>query len=72
MTDAIYAALDVLVRTSLVAGAALGLAMLARRRPAEEQVGILRAGVCLLLVLPLVMALGPAVSLPLLPPDPGP
>lgn len=69
MTDAIYAALDVLVRTSLVAGAALGLAMLARRRPAEEQVAILRAGVCLLLVLPLVMALGPAVSLPLLPPE---
>lgn len=69
MTDAIYAALDLLVRSGLLAGAALGLSTLAGRRPAEEQVAILRAGVCLLLVLPVVMALGPAVSLPLLPPD---
>lgn len=69
MTDAIYAALDLLIRSGLVAGAALGLSTLARRRPAEEQVAILRAGVCLLLVLPLVMAIGPAVSLPLLPPE---
>lgn len=67
MTEAVFLALDLLVRSSLIAGAALALAALVRERPAGEAVGVLRGGVCLLLALPAILALAPSVALPVLP-----
>lgn len=67
MMAAIEAALDLLIRSGLIAGVALGLLALAHRRPASERVLILRTSVCVLLALPVVMSIGPSLALPLLP-----
>ncbi|HEY1073955.1 M56 family metallopeptidase, partial [Brevundimonas sp.] len=58
--------LSLLVKSSLVAAAGLIVARLAARR-AADRVDILRATVCLLLALPVLAAVLPAVELALLP-----
>lgn len=62
--------IELLIKSGLIAGAGLGLASLLRFRPAIDRVDILRVTVCALIVLPPVMTLAPALSLPLLPPAP--
>ena len=59
---------ELLVKSGLIAGAGLALAWILRFRPAADRVDILRVTVCLLIVLPLVIALAPGLSLALLPP----
>lgn len=59
--------LELLVKSSLIAGAGLALAALIGFRPAAERVDALRAAVCLLLLLPLVALLAPAIEFALLP-----
>ena len=58
-----------LAKSSVVAGLGLGLSHLAVRR-AEDRVDVLRATVCILLAVPVVMAFAPALSLALLPAPP--
>ncbi|MFZ0269829.1 M56 family metallopeptidase, partial [Caulobacter sp.] len=58
--------LSLLVKSSLVAGAGLACARFLTRRPIER-VDILRATVCLLLALPVIMNRLPAMNLALLP-----
>ncbi|SFS83122.1 M56 family metallopeptidase [Brevundimonas viscosa] len=65
--DAAFLVLDILVRSALIAGSALALAGLSHRRSPGEAVAVLRAGVCLLLFLPAILAFAPSVALPLLP-----
>ena len=60
--------IELLLKSGLIAGAGLMLATLLHRRPAAERVDILRATVCLLIALPLVLAIAPGLSVPLLPP----
>jgi beta-lactamase regulating signal transducer with metallopeptidase domain len=60
--------LELLVKSGLIAGAGLTLAAALRFRPAADRVDILRATICLLLLLPLFMATAPVLSLALLPP----
>ncbi|MGZ9100922.1 MAG: M56 family metallopeptidase, partial [Brevundimonas sp.] len=60
--------LELLLKSGLIAGAGLMLASVLHRRPAAERVDILRATVCLLIALPLVMAIAPDLSVALLPP----
>ena len=55
MTGVVLQFADLLVRSGLIAGAALAISIVARNRCAGEQVWILRAGVGLLLALPLVL-----------------
>jgi len=55
-----------MAKSSVVVGLGLGLSHLVARR-AEDRVDVLRATVCILLVLPLLMIFGPALSLALLP-----
>lgn len=62
---------SLLVKSSLVAGAGLACARFLTRRPVER-VDILRATVCLLLALPVIMNLLPALDLALLPASPPP
>lgn len=59
--------LELLVKSSLIAGAGLALAALISFRPAADRVDALRAAVCLLVLLPLVVLLAPAVEFALLP-----
>ncbi len=61
--------LSLLVKSSLVSGAGLTCARLLAQRPADR-VDILRATVCLLLALPVVMNVLPALDLALLPATP--
>jgi beta-lactamase regulating signal transducer with metallopeptidase domain len=61
--------LSLLVKSSLVAGAGLACARFLTRRPVER-VDILRATVCLLLALPVIMNALPAMELALLPASP--
>ena len=58
--------ISMLVKSSLIAGAGLTCSHLLTRRPAER-VDILRATVCLLLALPVITALFPALNLAVLP-----
>lgn len=58
-----------LAKSSVVAGLGLGLSHLVARR-SEDRVDVLRATVCILLALPVLMAFGPALSLALLPAAP--
>lgn len=58
--------ISMLVKSSLIAGAGLACSHLLTRRPAER-VDILRATVCLLLALPIITALFPALNLAVLP-----
>ena len=67
MTEVVIQFADLLVRSSLIAGTALGVSILARNRSAGEQVWILRTGFGLLLALPLVLYAGPSMPLHLLP-----
>lgn len=67
MTWALVASL--LIKSSLVAGAGLACARFLTQR-AIDRVDILRGTVCLLLALPVIMDLLPAVNLALLPPSP--
>ncbi|MDO9200482.1 MAG: M56 family metallopeptidase, partial [Hydrogenophaga sp.] len=60
--------LELLLQSGLIAGIGLTLAAGLHFRPAADRVDILRATVCLLILLPLVMALAPALSLALLSP----
>ncbi|MBU2042007.1 MAG: M56 family metallopeptidase, partial [Alphaproteobacteria bacterium] len=60
--------LELLVKSGLIAGAGLTLAAALHFRPATDRVDVLRATVCLLILLPLVMATAPALSVALLPP----
>ncbi|MEH6665151.1 MAG: M56 family metallopeptidase, partial [Brevundimonas sp.] len=60
-----------LAKSSLIAGAGLALARFATRRPVER-VDILRGTVLMLLALPVLMAVGPALSLAVLPGPPAP
>lgn len=60
--------IELLIKSGLIAGLGLGLASLLSFRPAVDRVDILRVTVCVLIMLPLVMMLAPALSLPLLPP----
>jgi beta-lactamase regulating signal transducer with metallopeptidase domain len=59
--------LELLVKSSVIAGAGLALSAALGSRPAADRVDVLRAAVCVLLALPLIMALLPALQLPLLP-----
>lgn len=59
--------LALLLKSGVIAGAALALSALPGLRSARERVDILRAGVCVLIALPVVMWIGPALVLPLLP-----
>lgn len=59
--------IELLFKSGLIAGAGLGLSVLLRTRPVTEGVDILRVAVLLLLALPLLMLLLPALSLPVLP-----
>src|SRR5690606_24380682 len=67
MSGVVVQAVDLLVRSGLIAGAALALAALGRERSAADRVWILRAGAALLVALPVVMFLLPSVPLRLLP-----
>jgi hypothetical protein len=62
---------SLLVKSSLVSGAGLACARFLTRRPVER-VDILRATVCLLLALPVIMNVLPALDLALLPASPPP
>ncbi|RZJ38718.1 MAG: peptidase M56, partial [Brevundimonas sp.] len=62
--------IELLVKSGLIAGAGLLLAVTLRGRPATEAVDVLRVTVLLLLALPVLMLLGPAVAVPLLPAQP--
>ncbi|MBA4804250.1 MAG: M56 family metallopeptidase [Brevundimonas sp.] len=70
MSGALVAIADLLVRSGLVAGLALVAAGAGRWGPPRRRVAILRAGVCLLLALPVMMAAGPGLPLELLPAEP--
>lgn len=59
--------LSLLIKSGVVAGAGLALASLPGFRNPTDRVDILRGAVCLLIVLPLVAALGPDLPLRLLP-----
>ena len=59
--------LELLCKSSLIAGAGLLLSAALGFRPAADRVDVLRAAVCVLLALPLIMALLPALQIPLLP-----
>lgn len=59
--------LSLLIKSSLVAGAGLACARFLAQRPVDR-VDILRATVCLLLALPVIMNVLPAMDLALLPP----
>jgi beta-lactamase regulating signal transducer with metallopeptidase domain len=59
--------LELLLKSSLIAGAGLALSAVLHRRPAADRVDILRATVCLLIALPAVMAIAPGLPLALLP-----
>lgn len=59
--------LELLLKSGVLAGAGLGLSALLRFRPAADRVDILRATVCLLIALPLVMGIAPALPVALLP-----
>lgn len=69
MTLAVLIAL--LAKSSLIAGGGLLLARLTTRRPVER-VDILRGTVLMLLALPVLMAVGPALRLSVLPSAPAP
>ena len=58
---------ELLGKSSLIAGAGLLLSAALASRPAVDRVDVLRAAVCVLLGLPLLMTLLPALQLPLLP-----
>lgn len=60
--------LELLLKSGAIAVVGLGLSALLHFRPASDRVDVLRAAVCLLAALPLVMALAPALQLALLPP----
>jgi beta-lactamase regulating signal transducer with metallopeptidase domain len=60
--------LSLLIKSSLVAGAGLACARFLAQRPVERA-DILRATVCLLLALPVIMNVLPAMNLALLPPS---
>jgi len=59
--------LSLLVKSSVIAGAGLACARFLAQRPADR-VDILRATVCLLLAIPVIMNVLPALDLALLPP----
>lgn len=61
---------EILAKSSVIAGSGLLLSAALADRPAVDRVDILRAAVCILLGLPLIMALGPELNLPLLPAGP--
>lgn len=58
---------ELLCKSSVIAGAGLLLSAALASRPAADQVDVLRAAVCVLLGLPLIIALLPALQLQLLP-----
>ena len=60
-------ALELLAKSSLIVGAGLLLSALLSFRAPTDRVDLLRATVCVLLGLPLVMALAPALQVALLP-----
>ncbi|MFN3932960.1 MAG: M56 family metallopeptidase, partial [Brevundimonas sp.] len=66
MTDA-GLIVELLAKSSVIAGAGLVLAAALSARPAVERVDVLRAAVCILLGLPVIMALAPGLELALLP-----
>lgn len=55
--------LELLAKTSAIAVAAMTLSAVLRFRPARDRVDVLRAGVCLLLLLPIVVLVGPSLPL---------
>ena len=59
--------IELLAKSGVVAGAGLLLSVLLRRRPAAEQVDVLRAAVCVLLALPAILAFGPDLRVEVLP-----
>lgn len=59
--------LALLLKSGVIAAGALALSALPGLRSPRDRVDILRTGVCMLLALPVVMALGPALTIPLLP-----
>lgn len=59
--------LSLLIKSGVIAGAGLALASLPGFRNPTDRVDILRGAVCLLIALPLIAALGPDLSLRLLP-----
>ncbi|MDQ7813971.1 M56 family metallopeptidase, partial [Brevundimonas sp.] len=59
-----------LCKSGVIAGAGLLLSALPGFRAATDRVDVLRAAVCVLLALPLLMAFGPALQLQLLPAAP--
>lgn len=65
MSGALF--LELLLKSGMIAGAGLALSAALRFRPAADRVDVLRATVCLLIALPLVMAIAPGLPLALLP-----
>lgn len=59
--------IELLLKSGLIAGAGLTLSACLRTRPAADRVDVLRATVCLLIALPVVMVFAPGLSLALLP-----
>ena len=59
--------IELLAKSGVVAGAGLLLSVLLRKRPAAEQVDVLRAAVCVLLALPAILAFGPDLRVEVLP-----
>ena len=66
MTAALF--LELLAKSGLIAGLGLVVATVLHFRPAADRVDVLRATVCLLILLPLIMVLAPGPSLAVLPP----
>jgi len=60
--------LELLIKSGLIAGTGLALAAALHFRPAADRVDILRATVCLLILLPVLAAVTPGLSLAVLPP----
>ena len=54
---------ELLVKSSLIAGAGLALSALTGARSASDRAAVLRAAVCLLLALPLFLLVGPSLPL---------
>lgn len=62
--------LSLFAKTSVIASAGLLLASGLRGRPAADRVDVLRAAVCVLLALPLIVAVAPALQVAVLPAAP--
>jgi len=58
---------ELMIKSGMVAVIGLALSMLLHFRPAADRVDVLRATVCLLIALPVLMAVAPGLEIPLLP-----